>query len=95
MFIRVNWVFHRARRSTKEYATMYPGSRPTRTLLTQSQRVEHAGYQREIISRNPALIDEDGYEVDSDDDDERAQQAAVSAAEMDPYADIRLERKLS
>jgi hypothetical protein len=53
---------------------------------------EHAGYQREIISRNPPLDDEDGYGIDSDDDDDRVQEALTSAAEDDPYAGVRLER---
>jgi RXT2-like, N-terminal len=57
------------------------------------QKIEHAGFHREIISRNPPLVDEDGYEVDSDDDDERAQAAIAAAAEFDPYADVRIERK--
>ena len=39
------------------------------------------------------MVDEDGYEVDSDDDDERAQAAIAAAAESNPYADVRIERK--
>jgi len=56
------------------------------------QTIEHAGFQRDIISRNPLLVDEDGYEVDSDDDDERAEAAIASAAEFDPYSDVKIER---
>lgn len=56
------------------------------------QEVEHAGYRRSIISRNPPLVDEDGYDIDSDDDEERVQDAIAAAAENDPYAMIRLER---
>lgn len=37
------------------------------------------------------MIDEDGYEVDSEDDDERAQSAIAAAAESDPYADVKIE----
>ncbi|RQM06136.1 hypothetical protein DH86_00003367 [Scytalidium sp. 3C] len=55
------------------------------------RRIEHAGFYREIISRKPPLIDEDGYEVDSEDDDERAESAMIAAAEFDPYADVRIE----
>lgn len=58
------------------------------------QRIEHAGYQRDIISRNPPLVDEDGFEVDSDDDDERAGAAIAAAAEVDPYADVKIENLL-
>jgi len=53
--------------------------------------VEHGGYRREIIYRNPPLIDEDGYEIESDDDEERIQEAVAAAAESNPYAGIRLE----
>ncbi|PMD48319.1 hypothetical protein L207DRAFT_505351 [Hyaloscypha variabilis F] len=59
------------------------------------RKVEHAGFHREIISRNPPLVDEDGYEVDSDDDDERAQAAMATATESNPYADIRIEHLLA
>ncbi|PVH83097.1 hypothetical protein DL98DRAFT_513389 [Cadophora sp. DSE1049] len=58
------------------------------------RRIEHAGYHRDIISRNPPLIDEDGFEVDSDDDDERAGAAIAAAAERDPYADVKIEHLL-
>ncbi|KAI2636716.1 RXT2-like protein [Xylaria nigripes] len=53
--------------------------------------VNHAGYQRTIISRNPPLIDDEGYEVDSDDDEEHILDAINNAAEFNPYANIRLE----
>ncbi|KAH8775832.1 RXT2-like protein [Hyaloscypha finlandica] len=59
------------------------------------RKIEHAGFHREIISRNPPLVDEDGYDVDSDDDDERAQAAIAAAAEFDPYADVRIEHLLA
>lgn len=36
-------------------------------------------------------MDEDGYEVDSEDDDERAQAASAAAAEFNPYADVKIE----
>ncbi|KAH7342195.1 RXT2-like protein [Rhexocercosporidium sp. MPI-PUGE-AT-0058] len=58
------------------------------------RRIEHAGYQRDVISRNPPLVDEDGYEVDSDDDDERARDAIAAAAEQDPYSDVKIEHLL-
>lgn len=59
---------------------------------SRTQEVEHAGYRRAIISRNPPLVDEDGYDIDSDDDEERVQDAIAVAAENDPYSTIRLER---
>ncbi|KAF3761327.1 hypothetical protein M406DRAFT_64604 [Cryphonectria parasitica EP155] len=57
--------------------------------------VEHTGYHRAIISRNPPLVDEDGYDIDSDDDEERIQDAVAAAAEADPYSSIRLEQLLA
>ncbi|RDW72024.1 hypothetical protein BP5796_08058 [Coleophoma crateriformis] len=59
------------------------------------RRIEHAGFHRDIISRNPPLIDEDGYDVDSEDDDDRAHAAIAMAAELDPYADVRIEHLLT
>ncbi|CZT04932.1 uncharacterized protein RAG0_11197 [Rhynchosporium agropyri] len=56
--------------------------------------IEHAGYQRDVISRNPPLVDEDGYEVDSDDDDNRVRYAIAAAAELDPYSDVKIEHLL-
>ncbi|KAK4241776.1 hypothetical protein C8A03DRAFT_40868 [Achaetomium macrosporum] len=56
---------------------------------------EHAGYQRAIINRNPPLIDEDGYDITSDDDEEQIQEAVASAMEENPYSSIRLEQILA
>ena len=63
-----------------------------RIYTNSHKKIEHAGFYRDIISRNPPLVDDDGYEVDSEDDDERAQAAMVAAAEFDPYADVKIER---
>ena len=60
-------------------------------MLISCKKIEHAGFYRDIISRNPQLVDEDGYEVDSEDDDERAQAAIAAAAEFDPYTDVKIE----
>ncbi|KAI1810515.1 hypothetical protein GGS20DRAFT_178608 [Poronia punctata] len=57
--------------------------------------VNHAGYQRAIISRNPPLLDDEGYEIDSDDDEEQIADAMNSAAEFNPYSNIRLENILA
>ncbi|CCU82824.1 hypothetical protein BGHDH14_bgh00064 [Blumeria hordei DH14] len=56
--------------------------------------IEHAGYHREILYRNPPLIDEDGYEVDSD-DDERARSALDATAHLNPFTQVKLERLLA
>ncbi|KAK7710158.1 hypothetical protein SLS63_013021 [Diaporthe eres] len=52
---------------------------------------KEARYKRAVISRNPPLIDEDGYSIDSDDDDQHVQDAVAAAAEADPYSSIHLE----
>ncbi|KAF4449714.1 hypothetical protein F53441_7051 [Fusarium austroafricanum] len=58
--------------------------------------VEYAGVRRPILYRNPPLVDEEGYEIDSDDEDEeRVQEAEASAAEMNPYANIQIENILA
>lgn len=57
------------------------------SLLLQP-KIEHAGYRRHIIARNPPLIDEDGDEIEEVDDDESVD---GSIAEDNPYGDIRLE----
>jgi RXT2-like, N-terminal len=62
------------------------------TIADSEQTIEYGGVRREIISRNPPLVDEDGYEVESDDDEQRVQDAMAGAAILNPYADIRLER---
>lgn len=55
------------------------------------QTIVHAGFQREIISQNAKLYDEEGFEIDSEDDDDRAQAAIANAAESDPYTGVRIE----
>ncbi|KAI0450925.1 RXT2-like protein [Xylaria acuta] len=57
--------------------------------------VNHAGYQRAIICRNPPLIDDEGYEIDSDDDEENILDAIANATEFNPHASIRLENILA
>lgn len=59
-------------------------------LLKCRQNIEHAGYRRDILRRNPKRYDEDGDELDPDDEDEEAD---ARAAEENPYADIHLESK--
>ncbi|KAL2132934.1 hypothetical protein VTI74DRAFT_3155 [Chaetomium olivicolor] len=56
---------------------------------------ELCGYQRAIINRNPPLIDEDGYDIESDDDEGQVQAALASAMEDNPYSSIRLEQILA
>lgn len=53
---------------------------------------DHAGYQRPIIHRNPHLIDQDGYDIESDDDEEQVQEALSAVADENPYSDVRLEQ---
>lgn len=39
------------------------------------------------------LVDDEGDEIASDDENEAAQAARATAAESDPYADVRIERQ--
>jgi len=39
------------------------------------------------------LIDDEGYELDSDDNEERVQEAIAAAEDENPYASIHLERE--
>lgn len=64
------------------------------TPATQSakllQRIEHAGYKRYILQRNPPRYDPDGDIVEPD--DEYEDEDDLEVVEENPYADIRLER---
>jgi hypothetical protein len=63
-----------------------------RNRLTNSlQSVEYAGVRRSIIHRNLPLVDEEGYEIDSDDDEARIEEALAAAMELNPYANINLD----
>ncbi|KAK5995043.1 hypothetical protein PT974_03436 [Cladobotryum mycophilum] len=68
---------------------------PTTGPGAYKEAVEYAGVRRSIIHRNPPLLDGDGYEIDSDDDEHRVEEAMLSAAELNPYANIRLEHVLA
>jgi hypothetical protein len=39
------------------------------------------------------VYDDDGFEIDSEDEDEEAQAALATAAEFYPYTDVKLESK--
>ena len=82
-----------ARPPTKRFVHAGPATRGPPQADPPLQVVEHAGFQRSIISRNPPLIDEEGYEIDSDDDEERVQEAVASAMEENPYSSIHIERE--
>ncbi|KAK7511346.1 RXT2-like protein [Phyllosticta citriasiana] len=56
-------------------------------------KIDHAGYERHIISRNPPLIDEDGDEIEPDLDDDDSIDGSL--ADENPYGDIRLEELLA
>ncbi|KAM5346639.1 hypothetical protein ACJ41O_009644 [Fusarium nematophilum] len=69
---------------------------PTNGPSSYREYVEYAGVRRPILYRNPPLLDDEGYEIDSDDEDEgRLQEAEASAAEMNPYANIHIENILA
>lgn len=50
--------------------------------------------RRNILYRNPPLVDDEGYEIISDDDADRIEDAELAAAELNPYSTIHLERKI-
>ncbi|KAI9766084.1 MAG: hypothetical protein M1840_006791 [Geoglossum simile] len=56
------------------------------------EEIEHAGYKRHIVSRNPPRLDEDGDELDEEDIDEEADAAARAE---NVYGDIRVEEVLA
>ena len=58
------------------------------TGLTASKKIEYAGYQRYILSRNPKRYDDYGDELEDDEIDEKAD---AEAAEENPYNEIKLE----
>jgi len=55
----------------------------------QSQRIEHAGYKRYILQRNPPRFDPDGDIVEGD--DEYEDEDDLEAVQENPYADIQIE----
>ncbi|KAF1968637.1 hypothetical protein BU23DRAFT_558369 [Bimuria novae-zelandiae CBS 107.79] len=57
------------------------------------KRIEHAGYRRYILQRNPPKYDPDGDMVEVGDEDEEDDD--LSTVEENPYADIRLEELLA
>ncbi|EWZ87908.1 hypothetical protein FOWG_09574 [Fusarium oxysporum f. sp. lycopersici MN25] len=69
---------------------------PNNGPSSYKEYVEYGGVRRPILYRNPPLVDEEGYEIDSDDEDEeRVQEAEALAAEMNPYANIQIENILA
>ncbi|GAO14584.1 uncharacterized protein UV8b_05350 [Ustilaginoidea virens] len=68
---------------------------PTTGPSAYKQTVDYAGMQRNVLHRNPPLVDDEGYEILSDDDDQRVGDAELAAAELNPYSNIRLENILA
>ncbi|GLI73528.1 hypothetical protein PoHVEF18_001746 [Penicillium ochrochloron] len=55
------------------------------------EKIEHAGYTRHILQRNPIRYDSEGEELDEEDEDSEAD---VAAAEENPFSGIALETLL-
>lgn len=55
----------------------------------QPQRIQHAGYDRYILHRNPPRYDPDGDIVEPE--DEYEEEDDLEAVEENPYGDIALE----
>ena len=77
-------------KSTSEWARTYAISYLVSCSDILCQTIEHAGYRRNILRRNPKRYDEDGEELEDDDEDEEAD---ARAAEENPYADVKIESK--
>ncbi|EON61429.1 hypothetical protein W97_00644 [Coniosporium apollinis CBS 100218] len=56
------------------------------------RQIEHAGYQRHIISHNPQRFDADGDPLE---DDEEDSQADADALEENPFGEVKLEELLA
>ncbi|SPO04891.1 uncharacterized protein DNG_07576 [Cephalotrichum gorgonifer] len=65
---------------------------PATPSQVYKEEIEYAGVRRRIVARNPPLVDDEGFEVDSDDDEERIQEALSNIADLNPYADLHLEQ---
>ncbi|KAL1886393.1 hypothetical protein Plec18167_000323 [Paecilomyces lecythidis] len=63
----------------------------TNPLAMYKEEVDHAGYKRYILQRNPPRYDSEGDELDDDDVDSEADAAA---AEENPFAEVALEHFL-
>ena len=55
------------------------------------QRIDHAGFDRYILHKNPRRYDNEGYELDAEDEDPEADE---DAAERDPYGEIMIQGDL-
>lgn len=68
---------------------------PTANPSAYKQAVDYAGVRRNILYRNPPLVDDEGYEIISDDDADRIEDAELAAAELNPYSTIHLKHVLA
>lgn len=60
------------------------------TQFFNHQKIDHAGYTRYILHRNPPRYDSEGEEIDGDEEPDT--EAEAEAAEDNPFAGIALER---
>lgn len=83
-------IFYQIPIRTKRYACAHR-SQSLSQKLTLPQRIEHAGYHRSILQRNPPRYDPDGdiVEIEDEYDDE---EDLLETVEENPYSDIQLER---
>lgn len=71
---------------------VFGGGSASYFVADRTQKINHAGYSRHILQRNPLRINEYGDELD---DSESDPDADADAEEENPYADVRLEGKIS
>lgn len=60
-------------------------------IADQGQKVNHAGFDRDILTRNPRRYNEYGDELE---DSESDAEADADAEEENPYGEIKLEGTL-
>jgi hypothetical protein len=77
-------------RPYKKVGWTLPGSRYRTAELTHLQHINHAGYKRYILQRNPPRFDPDGDVVEPDDDYD--DEDDLEAVEENPYAEVQIER---
>lgn len=64
----------------------------TKPLLICLQKIEHAGYTRYILHRNPPRYDSEGDEIEGEAEEDADSETAAEANEDNPFAGIALER---
>jgi len=87
-YISVPWPIQMVRSHTNRYASPRGNAVWQGAAKDSRQKIEHAGYSRYILERNPARYNDYGDELSNFDSEEEPD---THAEEIDPYEGIRLE----